>query len=110
MEKLAKEQIKPFNDTFLSQIESGNIKEAAASAMQYTRVVLREDSFTEKVLTPIDIANDELDKSENPELHVKWCDREPDQPAAPTSPEHRFDGRGGVVGQGQRRRVGDRSG
>ena len=77
MEKLSQAQIKPFNDTFISQVESGNTKEAAASAMQYTRTVLREDSFTEKVLTPIDISNDELDKAQDPEVIVKWNDREP---------------------------------
>lgn len=76
--KLAKEQIPTFNDTFLSQVEAGNVKEAAVSAMQYTRTILREDSFTEKVLTPIDIANDELDKAQDPEVLVKWNDREPD--------------------------------
>jgi hypothetical protein len=84
LEKIA--DIKVFNDTFVDMLEGGQEKQAAVSALQYTRNKLRENSFTEKVLSPIDIANDELDKSENPELHVKWCDREPDQPAAVTVP------------------------
>lgn len=84
MEKLAKEQIKPFNDQFINQVENGNTKEAAVSAMQYTRTILREDSFTEKVLTPIDIANDDLDKAQDPEVIVKWNDREPDVAPAVT--------------------------
>jgi hypothetical protein len=37
-------------------------------------------------MTPLDIANDELDKSEDPELHVKWFDREPDQAPATIIP------------------------
>lgn len=84
LEKIA--DIKVFNDTFVDMLEGGQEKQAAVSALQYTRNKLRENSFAEKILTPIDIANDELDKSENPELHVKWCDREPDQPAAVTVP------------------------
>jgi hypothetical protein len=84
LEKIA--DIKVFNDTFVDMLEGGNYKEAAVSAMQYTRNKLRENSFAEKILTPIDIANDELDKSEDPEYHVKWCDREPDQPAAVVVP------------------------
>ena len=84
LEKIS--DIKVFNDTFVDMLEGGQTKEAAVSAMQFTRDRLRENSFAEKVITPIDIANDELDKSENPELHVKWCDREPDQPPAVTVP------------------------
>ena len=84
LEKIA--DIKVFNDTFVDMLEGGQEKQASVSALQYTRNKLRENSFMEKILTPIDIANDELDKSENPELHVKWCDREPDQPAAVTVP------------------------
>lgn len=86
MEKLAKDQVKPFNDEFLNQIENGNAKQAAVSAMQYTRTILREDSFAEKVLTPIDISNDELDKAQDPEVIVKWNDREPDVAPAVTVP------------------------
>jgi hypothetical protein len=86
MEKLSKEQIKPFNDQFIDQVLNGNVKEAEASAMAYTRNILREDSFAEKVITPIDIANDELDKAQDPEVIVKWCDREPDVAPAVTVP------------------------
>lgn len=84
LEKIA--DIKVFNDTFVDMLEGGQEKKAAQSALTFTRNKLRENSFFEKILTPIDIANDELDKSENPELHVKWCDREPDQPPAVTVP------------------------
>ena len=84
LEKIA--DIKVFNDTFVDMLAGGQEKKAAQSALTFTRNKLRENSFADKILTPIDIANDELDKSENPELHVKWCDREPDQPAAVTVP------------------------
>jgi len=84
MEKIA--DIKVFNDTFVDMVAGGQTKEASVSAQGYTRMKLREDSFCERILTPIDISNDELDKAEDPELHVKWCDREPDQAPAVTVP------------------------
>lgn len=84
MEKIA--DLKVFNDTFVEMVKSGQTKEAAVSAQAFTRNKLREESFTEKILTPIDISNDELDKAEDPELLVKWCDREPDLTPAVTVP------------------------
>ncbi len=84
MEKVA--DIKVFNDTFVEMIKAGQSKEAAASSSAFTRNKLREESFAEKILTPIDLNNDELDKAENPELLVKWNDREPDQAPAVTVP------------------------
>lgn len=84
MEKIA--DVKVFNDTFIDMVSGGQQKEAAVSAQQFTRNKLREESFAEKILTPIDIANDELDKTQDPEFHVKWCDREPDQAPAVTIP------------------------
>jgi len=84
MEKIA--DIKVFNDTFVEMVKNGGEKEAAVSAQQFTRNKLREESFTEKILTPIDITNDELDKAQDPELIVKWNDREPDVAPAVTVP------------------------
>jgi len=84
MEKIADQKV--FNDAFIEMVQAGQTKEAAVSAQQYTRMKLRENSFTEKILTPIDIANDELDKTEDPELLVKWNDREPDTTPAVTIP------------------------
>ncbi len=84
MEKIA--NLKVFNDTFIEMVKSGQEKEAAVSAQQFTRNKLRENSFAEKIITPIDIANEELDKAEDPELLVKWNDREPDQAPAVTVP------------------------
>jgi len=84
MEKIA--DIKVFNDTFVEMVKGGQEKQAAVSAQQFTRNKLREESFAEKIITPIDISNDELDKAENPELLVKWNDREPDTAPATTVP------------------------
>ena len=84
MEKIANQRV--FNDTFLEMVKAGEEKKAAVSAQSFTRMKLREESFTEKILTPIDISNDDLDKAENPELLVKWNDREPDTAPAMTIP------------------------
>jgi hypothetical protein len=84
MDKVAEQRV--FNDTFVEMIRTGLSKDAAVSAQQYTRNKLREESFAEKIITPIDISNDELDKSADPELLVKWCDREPDQTPAVSVP------------------------
>lgn len=79
-------ETKVFNDTFIEMVKGGQAKEAAVSAQQFTRNKLREESFAEKIITPIDIANDELDKNSDPELLVKWNDREPDQAPAVSIP------------------------
>jgi hypothetical protein len=84
MEKIANQRV--FNDTFLEMVKAGEEKKAAVSAQSFTRMKLREESFTEKIITPIDISNDDLDKAENPELLVKWNDREPDTAPAVTIP------------------------
>jgi hypothetical protein len=84
--KLAQNEIPVFNDSFVEMVKAGQTKEAGVSAQSFTRNRLREESFAEKVITPIDINNDELDKAENPELLVKWNDREPDQAPAVSVP------------------------
>jgi len=84
MLKVAEQKV--YNDTFIELVKSGNTKEAAVSAQQFTRNKLREESFAEKILTPIDISNDELDKAEDTELLVKWNDREPDTAPAVNVP------------------------
>lgn len=84
--KLASNEIPVFNDSFIEMVKAGQTKEAQVSLQAFTRNRLREESFTEKIITPIDISNDDLDKSENPELLVKWNDREPDQAPAVSVP------------------------
>ena len=76
MDKYAENKI--YNDAFLDMCLNGQTKEAAQGAQGFTRNKLREESFAEKILTPIDISNDELTPAEDPELQVKWLDREPD--------------------------------
>lgn len=83
---MSAEEQKVFNDTFVEQVGSGNIKEASVSLQAFTRDKLREESFTENIITPLDITNDELDRSEDPEVLIKWIDREPTNVPAVTIP------------------------
>lgn len=85
-EKLSGESLRVFNDTFIEMVKEGNEKQAAVDAQSYTRNKLREDSFTEKILTPIEIANSELDKAQDTEYLVKYVDREPSTAPAVTVP------------------------
>lgn len=84
--KLASHEVPAFNEAFIDMVKAGEYKQASVSAQAFTRNRLREESFAEKIITPIDISNDELDKAEDPELLVKWNDREPDQAPAVTVP------------------------
>lgn len=87
--KLASEEVAPFNDMFIDQATSGSseqVKEASVSLDSYIRTELLESSFTEKILTPLDLTNEDLDKSEDPEVQVKWLDREPDTAPAVNVP------------------------
>lgn len=84
MDKCA--EIQAFNDTFVEQVKCGNEKDASASLSSYVRNKLREVSFTEKILTPIDVTNDDLHPAQDPELLVRWVDREPDTAPAVTVP------------------------
>lgn len=79
-------EAKVYNDQFASQIEGGNVKEAAEASTGFVRMRLREESFAEKILTPQSISNDELDKAEDPEVLLKWFDREPDVTPAKSVP------------------------
>lgn len=81
-------ELKVYNDTFIEMTQGGpeQIKLATTSMNTFTRNKLREESFAEKILTPVDIANDELHPAEDPELLVRWTEREPDVAPAMSVP------------------------
>ncbi len=69
------------NQSFLDKIDSGMTKEAGAVMSAFVRQKLREDGFTRKVLTPVQITASELDRqlTEEPTVIVE---KEPDSVAA----------------------------
>jgi hypothetical protein len=69
------------NQSFLDKIDQGMTKEAGAAMSAFVRQKLREDGFTRKILTPVQITASELDRqlTEEPTVIVE---KEPDSVAA----------------------------
>jgi hypothetical protein len=69
------------NQSFLDKIDAGMTKEASAAMSAFVRQKLREDGFTRKILTPVQITASELDRqlTEEPIVIVE---KEPDSVAA----------------------------
>ena len=85
------------NTAFIEKIEQGFVKEAAVSATSFVRDKLREEGFTRKIFTPMEISDDELDKDENTDKPKKVVEKEPDSTATYVSfrgmpPERYFTG------------------
>lgn len=62
------------------------VKEAADAVNDYTRVKIREDGYWRRILPPVQITNDELDRQVDTDKPVKIIDKEPDSPAAISVP------------------------
>lgn len=76
------------NEAFLDLLANGEgyVKEAADAASEYTRVFMREESFTDKILPPVLVGNDELDRQVDTDKPVIVVDKEPSSPAAISVP------------------------
>lgn len=61
-------------------------KEAEDTVNEYTKVYMREEGFFRKVLPPIRLTNDELDRSIWHDKPIKIVDMEPGSPAAVSIP------------------------
>ena len=77
---------KAVNEAFLNYLDTDRIKQAADAASEYTRVYMREESFTDKILPPILVGNDELDRQVDTDKPVIVIDKEPSSPAAISVP------------------------
>ena len=77
---------KAVNEAFLAMLDKGNIKEAADAGSEFTRVYMREESFTDKVMPAQLIGNDELDRQVDTDKPVKIIDREPNSPGSVSVP------------------------
>ena len=62
------------------------IKRAQDTVSEFTRVKMREDGFWRKILPPLGITNDELDRQVDTDKPVRVVDKEPDSPAAASIP------------------------
>jgi hypothetical protein len=80
---------KAVNMAFYDKITSddnGLVKDAQQAVNDFTRTKMREDGFWRKILPPVPITNDELDRQVDTEKNVKVVDKEPDSPAAISIP------------------------
>ena len=77
------------NQTFLNKIASKDPvmqKEAQDAIDEYTRLVVREDGFLRRILPPMTITDDKLDRQVDTDKPVKIIDKEPFSPAAISVP------------------------
>lgn len=79
--------IRERNGQILGFFESpGMEKRASDSVIAFTRTKMREDSFSRKVMEPMELSNDELDRLVETDLPAKIIDKEPDCPPAISVP------------------------
>jgi len=74
------------NNALLDMFTSGQEKRAQDAINDYTRMKIREDGFLRRILPPVQITNDELDRAVDTDKPVKIIDKEPDSPAAVSVP------------------------
>ena len=80
-------EIQLLNETLLSQLETPGMEKTAVDAVNdFTRTKMREDGFYRRILPPLQISNDELDRQVDTDKPVKVIDKEPDSPAAISIP------------------------
>jgi hypothetical protein len=80
---------KAVNQAFYEKVTSDDValfKDAQQAVNDFTRTKMREDGFWRKILPPVPISNDELDRQVDTEKNVKIIDKEPDSPAAISIP------------------------
>lgn len=77
------------NEAIFSKLASRDphlVKEAEDAINAYTRTKMREDGFFRRIMPPLPITNDELDRQVSTDKPVKVVDKEPDSPAAISIP------------------------
>lgn len=77
------------NDTVIDKLVSDDSslrKEAQDAINDYTRLKMREDGFWRRILPPVTITNDQLDRQVDTDKPVKVVDKEPDSPGAISVP------------------------
>jgi hypothetical protein len=89
MSTLSQEESKLLNEALFEKISSDDSlmrKEAVDAVNDFTRLKMREDGFFRRIMPPLPISNDELDRQVDTDKPVKIVDKEPDSPAAISIP------------------------
>lgn len=75
------------NEALFEQLATPGMEKQAIDAVNdFTRIKMREDGFFRKILPPLPISNDELDRVVETDKPVKIIDKEPDNPPAQSIP------------------------
>lgn len=70
----------------LSSADPSLTKQAVDAVNDFTRTKMREDGFFRRIMPPIPISNDDLDRQVDTDKPVKIVDKEPNSPAAVSIP------------------------
>jgi len=77
------------NNAFVDQLTNDDnsiVKQAQNAVNDFIRTKMREDGFLRRIIPPVQITNDELDRQVDTDKPVKIVDKEPESPAAVTVP------------------------
>lgn len=75
------------NERLFEQLNTPGMEKIAIDAVNdFTRTRMREDGFYRRILPPLEISNDELDRQVDTDLPVKVVDKEVESPAAISIP------------------------
>src|SRR4051812_7373255 len=86
---LTQEESKMISEAIFEKLSSRDPfleKQAVDAVNDFTRTKMREDGFYRRIMPPIPITNDELDRQVDTDKPVKVVDKEPDSPAAISIP------------------------
>ena len=84
---ITKSETQMLNDVIFEQLNDRGMEKNAIDAINdFTRIRVREDGFQRRILPPLQISNDELDRQVWTDKPVKIIDKEPNSPAAISVP------------------------
>ena len=86
---LSQEESKLLNEALFEKLSSTDPlmqKEAVDAVNDFTRTKMREDGFFRRIMPPVPIINDQLDRQVSTDKPVKVVDKEPGSPAAISIP------------------------
>lgn len=79
--------VQVLNEELFSQLETPGMEKNALDAVnEFTRVRVREDGFYRKIIPPVQVSNDDLDRQVDTDKPVIIVDKEPGSPAAISIP------------------------
>ncbi len=81
----SQQEVKLLNETLFEKLSSRDPvleKEAIDAVNDFTRTKMREDGYFRRIMPPLPLSNDELDRQVDTDKPVKVVDKEPDSPAA----------------------------